>query len=657
MKLKHLFISLLLVIASKAMAQEGTRLTFSPQFPKAGEPVTLNYTPLPSMTGNQTIKGVAYTYENNQWVGHDILVKNEGNVWKGTFTPAPKTGFMAFKFVCDTIVDNNGGMTFGTMINKEDGRPWPGGYAAWGLLRADKYGRTIPGYLDFSKTKEVSDTVVYYWINNEITYNPSSSVYYAPLFAASARVAHIDGCETRIKNAVAYLQKVGTEEALMSALQIVEGDKAQADALKALILKKYPKGLLAMKAKHDEPFDYRNQDAVKKHYLDFLAAFPYTDERELYLQKFGKGYDAFYTTLMFIDWMEGKNDKQDEYLSKLSFNGCATIFYKLIEISHLRKDKPDAELLPFATKIVDRMLALKGTKPLTMPYLSESEWAAQADQSINGFVAETYSEILKNTGNTAKALEYARLAQQAAQYKRAEINDNMAELLKATGNTKELKTLLEKSFYNNQVSDLQTQMLRDLYTQEHGNANGFDAYVEKLKNPAEKSAIQKDVEAYKREGVMPEWTLTDADGKTISSKQLKGKVYVLDFWANWCHPCKASLPGMQAAAEHYKNDKNVEFLFIDTQEFIPNYKEKAKAYLKEQGLNIHLVFDGKAQGAKVNDQLSSKVMKQYTVSGIPMKVVVDGKGNVRFVAIGYKGSPSALKDEMIEMVEQAKKGL
>ena len=169
MKLKHLFLSLLLSVAFKATAQEGSRLTFSPQYPQAGEPVTLIYTPLPSMTGNQTIKGVAYTYENNQWVGHDICVKNEGNVWKGTFTPAPQTGFMAFKFVCDSIVDNNGGQTFGTMINKKDGRPWPGGYAAWGLIRSEKYGRNIPGYIDFTKTKEVSDTIVYYWVNNEIS--------------------------------------------------------------------------------------------------------------------------------------------------------------------------------------------------------------------------------------------------------------------------------------------------------------------------------------------------------------------------------------------------------------------------------------------------------------------------------------------------------
>lgn len=655
MKLKHLFLSLLLAIAPKAMAQEGNRLTFSPQYPQAGEPVTLIYTPLPSMTGNQTIKGVAYTYENNRWVGHDISVKNEGNVWKGTFTPAPQTGFMAFKFVCDTIVDNNGGMTFATMINKKDGRPWPGGYAAWGLIRSEKYGRNIPGYIDFTKTKEVSDTIVYYWANNEITYNPSSSVFYAPLFAQSARAAKIDGAETRIKNALAYLQKLGTEEALMSALAIVGDDKTATETLKATILKKYPKGLLAMKEKYDEKFDYRDQAVVKKHFADFLKTFPYTAERDAYLQRYGQSYDNVYTTMMIFNYMEGKDMSQDPYLDKLSFLGCNTIFYKLVDVPHLRKDKTDAQLLPFADKLVNRMIALRQVKPESLSYLSESEWEAQADQSINGFIAEPYSEILKTTGNTAKALEYARLAQKASQYKRAEINDNMAELLKAAGNTQELKTLLEKSFYNNQVSDLQTQMLRNLYTQEHGNANGFEAYVEKLKNPAEKSAIQKEVEAYKREGVMPEWTLTDADGKTISSKQLKGKVYVLDFWANWCHPCKASLPGMQAAADHYKNDKNVEFLFIDTQEFIADYQQKAKAYLKEKGLDIHLVFDDKAKGAKTNNLLSDKVMKMFSVSGIPMKVVVDAKGNVRFVAIGYKGSPSALKDEMIEMVEQARK--
>lgn len=655
MILKHLLFSLLLAIASKSMAQDSSRLTFMPHNPKAGTPVELSYIPLPSMMGSKNIKGVAYTWENNQWVGHDITVKNEGNVWKGSFTPAQKTGLMAFKFMCDTIVDNGGTNVFASMINKDDGRPWPGGYAAWGLLRSQKYGRSIPGYMDFTKTKEVSDTVVYYWLNNEITYNPSSAVAYAPLFAQAARAAHINGCESRIAKAVAYLKKVGTEEALMNAWYIMYDDTTQAKQIKNSILKKYPRGLMAMKAKWDEKIDYGNPDAVKKHFLDFLADFPYTAAREAYLERFGQSYDNVYTGLMIFNSVEGNDSNQDMYLDKLSFGGCSNVFYKIIDVPHMRKDKTDAQLLPIATKIVQRMEALKGVRPQGMAYLSESEWAAQASQSINGYVAETYSEILRGTGNYDKALEYAKRAQTVAQYRKSTVNDNMAQLLKATGDTAALKSLLEKSVFTNQVSAIQTNMLKGIYTQEHGSDNGFEAYVAKLKNPAEKSAIQKAVEECRRDGIMPEWSLTDASGKTVSSKQLKGKVYVLDFWANWCHPCKASLPGMKAAADHFKDDKDVEFLFIDTQEYTPNYKEKALAYLKEKGLDLHLVFDANPQGSKVNNLLSSQVMKQYTVSGIPMKVVVDAKGNVCFVAIGYKGSPSELKDEMVEMVEQAKK--
>lgn len=57
-------------------------------------------------------------------------------------------------------------------------------------------------------------------------------------------------------------------------------------------------------------------------------------------------------------------------------------------------------------------------------------------------------------------------------------------------------------------------------------------------------------------------------------------------------------------------------MFIDTQVYTPNYKEKAQAYLKEKGLDLHLVFDGKPRGSKVNNLLSSQVMKKYTFSGI-----------------------------------------
>lgn len=118
------------------------------------------------------------------------------------------------------------------------------------------------------------------------------------------------------------------------------------------------------------------------------------------------------------------------------------------------------------------------------------------------------------------------------------------------------------------------------------------------------------------------FALKNLKEEVVSLSSLRNKVVVIDFWATWCIPCKASFPAMQKLADKYKGDTSVVFLFIDVWENKPfqKMKEAAAKLMTEGEYNFTVLLD-----------TENKVVTDYRVLGIPAKFVVDKNGNLIYM--------------------------
>jgi len=63
----------------------------------------------------------------------------------------------------------------------------------------------------------------------------------------------------------------------------------------------------------------------------------------------------------------------------------------------------------------------------------------------------------------------------------------------------------------------------------------------------------------------PDLVLTTTDGGTIATRQLVGKVVLIDYWATWCSPCVRELPNVQKTYQRF-HDQGFEVVGISLDE-------------------------------------------------------------------------------------------
>lgn len=116
----------------------------------------------------------------------------------------------------------------------------------------------------------------------------------------------------------------------------------------------------------------------------------------------------------------------------------------------------------------------------------------------------------------------------------------------------------------------------------------------------------------------------------------RGKIYVVEFWATWCAPCKAAIPRLSKLAKQYKNKITVLGVDVyDSKEPL----EKIKKFVADMGdkMNYYVAID--------KERFMETHWLEASERGIPKTIVVDANGKIAWI-----GHPSELEPVIITML-------
>jgi len=260
----------------------------------------------------------------------------------------------------------------------------------------------------------------------------------------------------------------------------------------------------------------------------------------------------------------------------------------------------------------------------------------------------TYATILHACGKNQAALYYQELAMQGQELDKLDPAsiELYTVLLVSSGQEMKAYNLLVKMAAMGGSTPEMNSLLRKLCIKSGKTMAQADMLMDSLKRNADRGYLSETAKKMITGKPAPEIDLYDLHGNHVTLSQFKGKIVVLDFWATWCAPCKASMPAMQVLTRRYTD---VVFIFIATQETGSNVVARVKSYIQQQGFDFRVLIDK----CSVTDPDVFLTAAAYRLNGIPAKIVIDRQGNERFLTTGFVSQPDLIH-EMEAMIAIAK---
>jgi thiol-disulfide isomerase/thioredoxin len=234
--------------------------------------------------------------------------------------------------------------------------------------------------------------------------------------------------------------------------------------------------------------------------------------------------------------------------------------------------------------------------------------------------------------------------------------NNMAKWARATGHRLEALTYERNSMLADPNTSLNPSMeqyrvssLRDLWKEINGSEDGFEAWMKETgsayphadpkgapKSPTAVAATQ--MGWTQMDKPLPDFRISDAEGKTWSLTDLRGKVALVNLWATWCGPCRDELPYLQKLFNKVRERKDLVVITLNTDE--------------NPGLILPFLAEHKFTFPVL--PASGYVARLVPELSIPRNWIVDADGVLKMERIGFGDGEDKWVDEMIGVMEKAR---
>ncbi|MBZ0178551.1 MAG: TlpA family protein disulfide reductase [Melioribacteraceae bacterium] len=626
------FVSLLLILLfllTSCGSEEFTgKFGYEPESPEPGKTLTVKYNPQGTgLENSKSIELVVYSYNKDLISSEGYLMKKVGNHWEASLTPHAEAEGLLIKFVDGDdleLEDLNDKQGYRISLYDKSGIVFPGasaGYAAALGSWIRSVGLDGDSETSIAKLREAFQT--YPEVKTDYL-----EFYFRQILRAEKETAN----ETIAAelDAVAAKENLTEDELTLLASWYARIDNTdKADEYSKLVYKKYPSGKYVQTQKENEYYSEKDFGRKAELIEEILSAYPEIENPNRFYNDLAYQYVRNGKLVEAYDFIKANLDKMEfGYL-----NYCAG----RIADDEAIKEK-GLELMKTALDLAKTEVGNpKGEKP---EYSTNREWAENRKHTY-GSALISYGAALVKSGDNENALDYLEEGIETNKNYYVDVADietyisSLIELERFEKAQEKVEYYVSEGFGTSQLFDY----MRDLYIRKNGSETGFQEYAAKF----ESAAKQLMIEELKKEMInypAPDFTLTNLEGKEVTLSSLKGKNVIIDFWATWCGPCLNSFPGMQKAVDRFKDNPDVEFLFVNTWENVEDKKKNAEDFIKQNNYTFNVLMD-----------FDNKVIESFKVSGIPTKFIIDANGNVRFKSVGFSGNTDKIPDEIAAMIE------